>query len=210
MFWLFGILGSGKTILTTCVLDDLWTREIPSVGFRTFFFCQYNKPDSLKAHTILRCILRQCLSINTLSKIIEDCIQKLVVNHFSDADQLEDLFQKVFDESEQKHFVVIDGFDEVPQHERDVVLTTLGHTISYSRSTIKTFIASRQDIRKEVDRVFEHSQRRSTNCLEVEADISTYVNLSIADRQGKGNLVFGDPALCDAVRDALIEGANGM
>ena len=128
----------------------------------------------------------------------------------SDADELKLLFREVLDETPNSYYVVIDGFDEVPRAERDTVLTTLGQITSFSLSRVKIFLSSRQDIGKEIDMNFQNCQKKTTGCPEVYADITTYINVSIEERQGKGDLVIGNPTLVSAVKEALINGANGM
>ena len=57
-FWLSGILGSGKSVLTAAVVDDLLGRQKPKNSFLVFFFCQHDNANSLQARTIVGCLLQ--------------------------------------------------------------------------------------------------------------------------------------------------------
>ena len=48
------------------------------------------------------------------------------------------------------------------------------------------------------------------SCPEVDTDITTYIDLSIEDKLFRGDLVVGDPDLVQVIKDALIDGSNGM
>ncbi len=81
---------------------------------------------------------------------------------------------------------------------------------SCTRSRIKTYISSREDIRGEIDLAFKDCYRRTTSCPELHKDIETYIELSIEERRLNGDLVVCEDSLVEAVKSALVQGAKGM
>lgn len=145
-----------------------------------------------------------------MPKTVEDWLERLSWDRYLEANDFIDPFRAVFDASVNTHYIVMDGFDELPRSERDTVLMILGHSTSYSQSQVKVFISSRYDVGREIHGAFPACEKRTTSCPEVHEDISTYVHLSIAEKHTNGELVFRDPALLDAIKNTLIKGANGM
>ena len=71
VFWLHGILESGKSVLTSTIVDDLLRREANGDLKLLFFFFEHDEVESLQSRNILRCLLRQCLNVSTLSEELE-------------------------------------------------------------------------------------------------------------------------------------------
>jgi hypothetical protein len=105
---------------------------------------------------------------------------------------------------------VIDGLDECSQADRTVVLGILSHVISSSQSTIKLFISSREGLIEDVVRVFKIYQPVTMHCDEAQADVTTYVEGIIQEKLESRHLAIGSIQLVQEVKDALIQGANGM
>ena len=211
VFWLSGILGSGKTVLTTAVIDDLLNQPAQKHISVAFFLCQYDNAASLEANTILRSLLRQFLTIENMSEVVENLLLQLLKGSSSDPEEFHPLYSEVLDAAcKDNPVIVIDAFDEVPRSERDVLLSVLGQTRSFTRSCTKILISSRQDIRRELETTFPDQYRRTMSCPEVDTDITTYIDLSIKDKLFKGDLLVGDPDLVPTIKDALINGSNGM
>ena len=210
VFWLSGILGSGKTILTTAVIDDLLNQPSQKHVCVAFFLCQHDNAASLEARTILGCLLRQFLTVESMSEAVENQLLKFSKGGSSDLEALDPLFSELLNARKDNPVLVIDALDEVPRSERNVLLSILGRTRSFNRSGIKFLISSRQDIRRELETAFPDQYRRTMSCPEVDTDITTYIDLSIGDKLLKGDLVVGDPDLVHVIKDALIDGSNGM
>ena len=211
VFWLSGILGSGKTVLTTAVIDDLLNQPSQKHICVAFFLCRHDNAASLEARTILGCLLRQFLTVESMSEAVENQLLQLSSGNSSDPEALSPLYSEILDAARKDNpVIVIDGFDEVPRSERDVLLSILGQTRSFTRSRIKILISSRQDIRRELETTFPDQFTRTMSCPEVGTDITTYIDLSIEDKLFRGDLVVGDANLVHIIKDALINGSNGM
>ncbi len=209
-FWLSGILGSGKTVLTTAVIDNLLNQPSQKHICVAFFLCQHDTAASLEARTVLGCLLRQFLTVESMSEAVENQLLQLSRGSSSNPEALDPLFSEILDARKDIPVIVIDAFDEIPRSERDVLLSALGQTRSFTRSCIKILISSRQDIHRELETTFPDQYRRTMSCSEVDTDITTYIDLSIEDKLFKGDLVVGDPDLVHVIKDALINGSNGM
>ena len=211
VFWLSGILGSGKTVLTTAIIDDLLNQPSRKHIRVAFFLCQHDNAVSLEARTVLGCLLRQFLTVESMSEAVENQLLQFPNGTLSEPEALNTLFSEILDAARKDNAViVIDGLDEVPRSERDVLLSILGQTRSFTRSCVKILISSRQDIRRELETTFPDQYRRTMSCPEVDTDITTYIDLSIEDKLVKGDLVVTDRDLVHIIKNALVNGSNGM
>lgn len=105
---------------------------------------------------------------------------------------------------------VIDGLNECPQAERGIVLGILSRVMSSSRSRMKLFLSSREGVTEDIRRVFYTSRQVTMRCAEAQTDVTTYVEGIIKDKIESKDLAIGDIKLVGEVKDALIQGANGM
>ena len=208
-FWLSGIIGSGKTVLTAAVIDELFYCEMPKGIPISFFFVQHDVAESLRAATILRSLIRQCLTIDNLPKDVEDELQHFFKDSSPDTNDLLLTMKRLSDRSLIR-IIVIDGFDECPKFERDVVLKAMKHLMSSTGSLIKLFVSSRQQIGRDLDRHFAPYYQRTMSCSEVYTDIANYIRFSVADKIARKELSLGDPSLASEIIDVLIKGAHGM
>ena len=192
---------------SAAAIDDLFCSQHPR-NTVSFFFCQFDNAESLQARTILGCLIRQLLTLDTLSKGICNRIETLFTDAMPDAEDLGSLFDEVAGES-QIHYIVIDGLDECPKADRNVVLKVLGKLVS-SKSTIKILLSSREDIGGDIQRKFKPLRHKTMACQEAAADIASYIDGVIADKIDEKELEVGDPKLILDIRDALVQGAHGM
>lgn len=207
--WLSGILGSGKSVVTAAAIDDLLCRSRKSNDHIGFFFCEYDNASSLIARTIIGTLIRQCLTVDSLSKTIEERLKDLCKGTSPDAEDLEPLLHDIAATSGTTIFA-IDGFDECTKANRIIILRMLHRLMSSSRSKIKIFFSSREDVIMDIGRVFNTCQQVAMDCEEARADIPTYVNGIIAEKMKNGELEVTDIQLLQHIRNVLVRGANGM
>ena len=175
----------------------------------SFFFIQNDNAESFQAAIILRCLIRQALTVSTLPKDIEDQLQHYLENRFLDMDDLLSLMKSLSDKS-LIHFLVLDGLDECPKLERDIILAVMKVLMSSTGSNIKVFISSRQEIGRELDSSFGSYYHRTMSCSEVHADIANYIKLAIEEKVMKDELHVGDPELLSKIAEILRNEAHGM
>jgi hypothetical protein len=154
-------------------------------------------------------LIGQCLTADTLPKTIEDRLKDLFRGTSPDAEDLEPLLHDIAATSETMIFV-IDGFDECARADRIIVLKMLRRLKSSSRSRIKIFFSSREDVIGDIGRIFNTCRQVSMDCEEARADIPTYVNDIIAEKVENSELVVGNIQLIQDIQNVLVRGANGM
>jgi hypothetical protein len=175
----------------------------------SIFFCEYDNAESLKSRTILRCLIRQCLSADTMSTTIEDMLKNSFRASPPDPEDLESILQQIARDSELV-ILVIDGFDECAQADRDIVLKALQRLIASNPKSVKVFISSREDLFGDIGRTFINCRELNMNCDEAGEDIPRYIRETVNEKLEKGELVVGDPAIIREIQEALIQGAKGM
>lgn len=154
-------------------------------------------------------MIRQCLSAETLPKNIEDQLKELFDGTSPDAEDLEVVLQSLATSSSTITFVV-DGLDECSQANRTIVLGVLSRVMSSSRSPIKLFLSSREGLIEDVVGLFKTYQQVTMHCGEAQTDVTTYVEGIIKEKIESRVLAIGSIQLVQEVKDALIQGANGM
>ncbi|KAJ9634593.1 hypothetical protein H2199_008876 [Coniosporium tulheliwenetii] len=209
VFWCSGKLGSGKTVLTTNVVDHLFlNRHGPDVCI-SFFFCRFDEAVSLKAETILRSVIRQSLNVANLPKDIESSLERISQNPSSGTKELQALLESLIAMS-RAYYIVIDALDECEKYERDIVLDVLQSVVTSSQSKAKILLASRDSIGEEIKRRFPSLQRVSTSSSDAQFDIAIYTREAIDEKLRNRDLVVGNDDLVKEIQDALIQGAQGM
>lgn len=144
-----------------------------------------------------------------MSDVIETKLKGIFENPFSDVEDLESLLQ-VIAATPGTLILIIDGFDECRKSDRITTLNTLQRLISSSRSKVKVFLSSREDIIGDIDRAFTTCHHVCMDCEETHADILAYVEDLIDEKMLNGDIEVGDPQLIQDIRRALANGANGM
>ena len=115
VFWLSGIMGSGKTVLNASVIDDLLTQQATITTKIVFFHVLHKNAESLIARTILRSLLRQALTIDGL-RLFETEICRLSDGGCDD-DEFEESSLLVLSRIRCDSYLVLDGLDEMLQYE---------------------------------------------------------------------------------------------
>ena len=202
-------MGCGKTVLTAAVIDELLYHRSPESTPVSFFFVQHDILESLRATTILKSLIRQCLTADNLPKAVEELLQQYLEGDSPDVDEWFLIMERLSERS-LLHIIIIDGLDECPKSERDFILKGLKGLLLSTRLSVKVFFSSRQEIGRELDKSFAPYHQKTMSCQEVYADIANYIKFSVADKLAIGELSVGDPKLISEIEDALIDGARGM
>ncbi|KAH0562468.1 hypothetical protein GP486_002842 [Trichoglossum hirsutum] len=209
LFWCSGLLGTGKTILTAGVIDDLF-RHVGSTAIRViFFFCQFDNMASLTARGILGSLTKQCLNAEIMPDTVEARLTSLFSNGSPDLDDLEALFVDQVVAS-KGCFIVIDGVDECAKAERNAIFTALHKITDRPQSSHKIFIASRPQVGLEIERLFKSHHQISTDSPHVYTDITKYIKFTLEEKKGSGDLKVGHTGLMGEIEDVLAREAQGM
>lgn len=150
VLWLHGIPGSGKTKITSLVIDELETSENLA-----FFYCMRNpaEPQRGQCDQILASLVRQLAAVQPDSLILPS-----VVAHYEDAvsgtcdfedqawssDGSAEVLLKLM-EDYPAVTLVIDALDEVNQEDRQELMDILSQLLRDSPNLLKIFISSRSN-----------------------------------------------------------------
>jgi hypothetical protein len=179
----------------------------------TFVLSRFDDSASLSASSVLRSIIRQCLSPDDVTEEIERQLSKLKT-YDPDMETTKILFQHCTSRFATL-YIVIDSLDEFEREERNDLLRILLSIISRPDSRTKLFLVGRGSILSDIQSYFPGAYQISTDCGEVRVDIEAYTRDNIALRQRENlptedRLILGDSALAQEIIKTLINGANGM
>ncbi|KAJ5497544.1 hypothetical protein N7463_009531 [Penicillium fimorum] len=212
IFWLQGSPGTGKTFLTSAVVDRIQDRlsgTSKNEGF-AFFYCDKNEPRRAQPLSIIQSIVRQ---LSTTAKNPESTQKKLCQLYnkcrssgsgFS-LEQCKEQIQASLDIYE-KTTIVIDAMDECNPDSRDELIDALNSFVSQSNKRhVKIFISSRPDPDIEVQ--LQNAPNIGINASDNKGDIQTYLNVEL-DKLAKKNPFIG--RLKSKILDTLLERCQGM
>lgn len=212
IFWLQGSPGTGKTYLTSTVIDriqDQLSNTPKNEGF-AFFYCDKSEPRRAQPLSILQSIVRQ---LSTTAKNPESTQKKLceLYNKCRNAgsafsmEQCKEQIQASLDIYE-KTTIVIDAMDECNPDTRDELIDALNSFISQSNKRhVKVFISSRPDPDIEVQ--LQNTPNIGINASDNKGDVQKYLNVEL-DKLAKKAPFIG--RLKAKILDTLLERCQGM
>lgn len=202
VLWCTGILGSGKTVLSANVVENLMLTAPTAVI--SYFFCRYDEAESLKARTIVGSVARQLLS----------CVKLEVVGRvdsistsFLDADKVLEYLRTLLPSDPQEYFIVLDGLDECNKKELRLLTEYLKELLA-SRHIFHVYCSSRPDVYRWVPALLRPQWNVSIS--EASSEIAQYIESELEERLESGSLCLGDPTIILIIQDALVTGSQGM
>jgi hypothetical protein len=184
ILWLRGDVGTGKSVLSSNVVDYLQKVYATSIedGGLAFFYCNRQIEDRKTSTLILRTLVRQlCTTYRSEDDIRPElraaCIERKKKAGHLDAKACEAQILASID-LYPRTVIVLDGLDECSENDRKVLLATISNLVSNSNKAFKIYIASRPtvDIEKAIHKLphIEISSEWNT-----QRDIKTYVEQAI-------------------------------
>lgn len=176
VLWLSGILGAGKTILASTIIDDCQEDDSASTAF---FYCQHDDQQRTTLLSILKAIIVQLLTTDHV--LLPWCYEQYVgSNQLSlfDEKMCTDMLTSIL-LTNDKTFIVVDGLDECEQKERRLLIQFFNQAVSLCESCdpgkLRVTFVSRDehDIRKALH---ESSEIRVTS-TDNGGDIKRFVML---------------------------------
>ncbi|TRX91334.1 hypothetical protein FHL15_007756 [Xylaria flabelliformis] len=151
VLWLHGIPGSGKTKLTSLVIDELLGHEHVA-----YFYCTRNPAEAERAQCdkILRSLVRQLASVGPRQPMlgpVAKCYRDAMEGGAGEPEDLAlmtdesvKVLLKLFDKYPAVA-LVLDALDEVNQESRQELLDALSNLIQESTTLVRIFISSRSN-----------------------------------------------------------------
>jgi amino acid transporter len=188
--WITGPPGSGKTLLSTTIIENLRLSHPPPKSAVLYFFCDHRDSSKRTAESFLVSIAKQLLdtSPECLSKAKElfDDNKKQGGRKLDRSRHIEAI--RLLLENFDELFVVVDGLDEASEGEQIVDVLTNVHNLGLQKGkATKIILSSRYDIRL---------QRRSSRIVSVRLaleenmrpDIEHFINCELHNRVNRGTL----------------------
>ncbi|KAK8244860.1 hypothetical protein HDK77DRAFT_235029 [Phyllosticta capitalensis] len=210
VLWLHGIPGSGKTKLTSLVIDEVGD------GNMAFFYCAKNtaEPGRAEVESVLSCLVKQ-LACAPKSGVIFDTIRLRYSEALKGTQGFQDVPWTTKDSIgalidltslNASTVLILDALDEVNELEIPDLLEALTVVMQESENVVKIFLSSR-------DRVDNNLRLKNHPNLYINvSDNSGDIKAFVHERLHTVNLLRGptSSALREQTATALIEGAQGM
>lgn len=174
IFWLNGILGSGKTVLASIAIDDC---EKDTKAQTAYFYCKHGDPERTTFISVLKAILRQLLSPQHV--LLSWCYDQFMgSNQSSPAEKVcREMVRMTFLNTD-KIFIIIDGVDECEPKESKLILNFFGQLVSECESQdpgkLRVMFVSRDEpeLRKNLSTFREVALRSDDN----ERDMKRFID----------------------------------
>ncbi|KAG9520832.1 hypothetical protein KCV07_g4006, partial [Aureobasidium melanogenum] len=209
VFWFTGILGSGKTVMTAFVVEQLSAKPIQGSEKLVYFFCQYDNETSLKATTVLRSIIRQLLDQD--DRVFTENQSKIeaLLDNLHDLILLEALFFDIIN-CLKTVIVIIDGVDECSNSEMKLLVKALRSLMLRKPSGLKLYLAGDDRVTGIIMSFLTPSFVINTQIPEAGLDLQELIRQLVTVRSQDGDLVTGDPSLYQEIVDVLCTASKGM
>jgi len=209
-FWLYGIPGCGKTILSATVIEDVRTLYSPSIdatgAMAAYFFFDFNDLEKQKSELMLKSLVSQfCQRYHNLPPALELLWSSCNVSREQPStDQLLDALQSLTES--RTSFIVLDALDECG--DRAELLSILESISGWKNAGLHVLMTSRKE--RDIEETLEDIVRR-TDMVPLEAtvvdnDIRDYVRHRLSTDRGLKKWKKESTE----IESAMMKGANGM
>jgi ankyrin repeat domain-containing protein 50 len=211
LFWLYGIAGSGKTVLFSTLVEDVMRRiESNAKGDIGFGYYYFDFQDTSKRDTIyiIRTLVRQICAPGSVSwNAVTDLYEKYSRSGQQPSQKvLVDLLVDVVDDRSQ-NFILIDAIDECMDKEEAVdIILELSERLS---SKLNIMITSRHEASIE-DALHEVDAQRLTKMAVRNAAVDRDISDFVKARMEKDRKLRKWRCETDHIVDSLVKQADGM
>ncbi|KAG9563865.1 hypothetical protein KCU71_g6443, partial [Aureobasidium melanogenum] len=209
MFWFTGILGSGKTVMTAFVVEQLSAKPIQASEKLVYFFCQYDNETSLKATTVMRSIIRQLLDQDDRTFTENQPKIDALLDNLYDLSSLEALSFDIINRLKSV-VVIIDGVDECSNPEMRLLVKTFRNLMLRNPSGLKLYLAGDDRITDIITSLLTPNFVVNTQMPEAGLDLQELIQQLVTARRQDGDLVTRDPGLYQEIVDVLCTSSKGM
>ncbi|KAJ4227912.1 hypothetical protein NW759_004002 [Fusarium solani] len=212
-FWLQGFAGTGKTFITSRVIDlvaETLGSKPNHEGF-AYFYCNQTEPTRRQALSVLRSFIRQLSSPRSMSGHLDPKLKQLYVeSRLNGAGWTLNLCKEYLVHLFNLYphtTIILDALDECEIEERRLLLDIFDYALKSSSRPVKIFISSRPegDIRQRLIHLpnLEISARNNAH------DIAKFINQSTASESLWSIALAGNPVLKEEIVQTLIKKSDG-
>ncbi|SPO05438.1 uncharacterized protein DNG_08125 [Cephalotrichum gorgonifer] len=186
-FWLHGIPGSGKTKLSSKVIDHILqgTKTSSHGATLAYFYCSRNQADHHNSGTVLRSLVRQLSADRQDSAIV-----RFIFNMWKEQQNLGFPMKELPVEEAiillkklvlvySSCTIVIDGLDECTEGTRDGLIDVINDLVSEPKSLVRVFIASRNE--RDITGSFSAGRNHQISASDNQDDIVQFVQSKLRD-----------------------------
>ncbi|CAG7957123.1 unnamed protein product [Penicillium olsonii] len=211
VFWLEGTAGTGKTFLTSRVIDELRPSREGSRrydGF-AFFYCNHNEQNRIGLKSILMSFVRQLSTVAGHPSSMRDDLR--VVCQAADKENsslsLEDSKNQIMKSVNLYHqtILVLDALDECETDTRRQLIKFFAALVSQCDKTLKVFISSRPDDQShaKLPHLVTFNLHQSGN----KDDIERFLNVKLNELESERDVFKRKRS---AIINELLEKSGGM
>ncbi|KAF8421777.1 ankyrin repeat-containing domain protein [Tirmania nivea] len=210
----YGMLGAGKTVISSLVIDYLCsqvTRRTTSQASIVCLYADYREQDKQTLVNILASFLHQFLTSASLLHIPDQVIKTLrEVKKRNTKVEVGDVLAmlKLILEQLDGSYFCIDALDELEIQTRRKLLDILSN-IQLGTKTMRLFFTGRPHMQSEVQNYFEIRQEQEVKIIANENDIRQYLRHKIAEDR-RANPDTMNEVLENEILSALVTRSQGM
>ena len=202
----YGIPGSGKSVLTSSIVDDLSARYMKSV---LYHYCDYANRATLEPAEVYRTLVQQCFLHGLLSNTNKDRLVRestLRQSRVSESTLNSILCHTLNDHS--RIFVVLDGLDECEKNDQKILLEKIKQFVTLGNGNLKVFITCREEA--QVLGSLSDFKKILVSTKSNAEDITNYISTAVSRSRASGELHISDQQLEQEIITSLASKARGM
>ena len=211
---LYGIPGSGKTVLVSNLIGFL--NSLPQDGNAAvcYHYCDYADTSSLDVANIYRSMVKQLLALKTERvQLVPKAIASLIDEAAYPGSLSSSASARAFLQRTMRQFpevyLAIDGLDELADQDQRQVLDFMEGLRSDQALTVKVLTSCRQ-AETQVKRALQSYHVINLEPNNVLHDIRLFVTESIEEKLQSGEMTILDLGLKDVIINRLVAGAKDM
>ena len=202
-----GIPGSGKTFLTSRVIDCIKNSEVGSSPAMCFHYCTHSDKRTLSPKSIFGSLTRQLLENRDIPMPIFETIQSLFLSEAGpDVQEAKDLFMSVL-EHLGSCVIVLDGLHEL--EEADLSTMSLLFKEVLDHQNVKVFLSTLPGLNR-LQNLFDDTVVFHLTEEVVAKDMQDYVAESVQSKIDSNELLFDDKRLRALIIETLQRDAKTM
>ncbi|KAJ5350029.1 hypothetical protein N7541_007756 [Penicillium brevicompactum] len=213
LFWLQGSAGTGKTYLTSSVVDRVRTMLSGSLEVEglAFFYCNRSEPQRGRSENILQSFVRQLCTPAQRPEHMQGRIKKA----YEDArdrgtdfqtDQCMELIQECLD-GYGRTTLIVDALDECDRRSQSSIIKALNSFLANSKNPVKIFISSRPD--SDIRNRLKDSPTIAVSASSNQRDIKLYLEAELQEMANDQTFLNAGTVKQTAI-ERLLQRCQGM